>query len=81
MSDFWQKFFDWLERVAPSVIAAFGVGFQVGQNKLNQEKDKNQELTLALELEKNKNEIAQENAGKSDADIVRDAIRKGGGGS
>lgn len=77
----YQPILEWLERVAPGLLASFGIGYQIGIRKANALEAQLQESEL--EKEKLKNEIAVQKDfnGKSAADIIHDAARKGADGS
>ena len=74
MTNFWNKFFVWLERVLPSALASFVFGYKMGN------KDKQSAEAKLLEVEyKLKKKIAEEEAkqkyvGKSNDDIVNEFL-------
>lgn len=65
---------DWLSKHLPPILAAFGVGYKMGQSG---EADAKKELLkkgIELETEKNKNKVLNDNLGKSDADVIADIL-------
>ena len=61
---------DWLSKHLPPILAAFGIGYKMGQKGEAEAKKNLLKKEHELELEKNKTKILTENLGKSDADIV-----------
>lgn len=65
---------DWLSKHLPPILAAFGLGYKMGQAG---EADAKKELIkkeLELETEKNKNKVLNDNLGKSDSDVIADIL-------
>jgi hypothetical protein len=77
MKDFWENFFKFIKEVLPNLLLAFGVGKRVGE--AGKEKVENELVETKLELGKLKNQVTvqEANSGKSDIDIVNDAISEG----
>lgn len=72
-----KAFLDWLAKYLPPMLAAFGVGYKLGKEGEHEAKKELAKKELELELEKNKNKVFVDNADKSDADILADALRQG----
>lgn len=68
------EFLKWLSRYLPSFLAAFGLGYKMGQKGEAEAKKKLLATELNLDLEKNKNKILTDNLGKSDLDVVNDLV-------
>lgn len=69
-----EKILDWLSKHLPPILAAFGVGYKMGQSGEANAKKELIKKEIELETEKNKNKVITENLGKSDADIVADIL-------
>lgn len=69
-----EKILDWLSKHLPPILAAFGIGYKMGQSGEANAKKELIKKEIELETEKNKNKILIENIGKSDADIVADIL-------
>lgn len=70
MSELLKTFLDWLERVLPSLITIFGLGYKVGSNgkeKIEQELNKAQ---LDLKIKENHEKVDRDNANVSPLDGV-----------
>jgi len=65
---------DWLSKHLPPILAAFGVGYKMGQAGEADAKKELLKKEIELETEKNKNKVLTDNLGKSDADIVADIL-------
>lgn len=75
--DWVTRILEWCERVLPGLAAAFGIGHRVGSaGKAKVEKDLVKTKT-ELELTKNALQNEKDFDGKSDDDVIGDAIRKG----
>lgn len=70
---------DWLSKHLPPILAAFGIGYKMGQKGEAEAKKNLLKKEHELELEKNKTKVLTENAGKSDADIVDGIFSDGSG--
>lgn len=81
MSEFLQKILKWLRDVLPSVTAVGSLIYNYMLRKINALQKQKADLELKLEYEENKDVVEESNRGKSDADIIRDAAREGGGSS
>jgi hypothetical protein len=79
VSDFWQRFFDFLEKHLPGLLAAFGIGYKVGAQKVEELSDEVEKLKLEKSLSDNKVKENEKNASKSSRDLVNDAISEGRG--
>lgn len=68
-----------IEEAAPALAVML---WNYDQSKIDQAKMQTNKVLMELQLEKNHNEIDEQNSGKSDSDIINDAISKGrsGGG-
>lgn len=69
-----EKILDWLSKHLPPILAAFGIGYKMGQSGEANAKKELIKKEIELETEKNKNKVLTENIGKSDADIVADIL-------
>jgi hypothetical protein len=65
---------DWLSKHLPPILAAFGVGYKMGQAGEASAKVELIKKEIELETEKNKNKVLTDNLGKSDADVVADIL-------
>lgn len=74
---FWKALFDYIAAKAPVLLAAFGIGYKVGHEKVQELETENLKLGLALEKERNANTVRENENSKSDADLVRDSINDG----
>lgn len=66
---------DWLSKHLPPILAAFGIGYKMGQQGESDMKKELIKKELELEKEKNKTKVLEDNANKSDADVVADIFR------
>ena len=76
-----KKILDLLERYLPSLVVAFMLGKKAGSNGRDDAEKSVQDLELENERLKNKIAHDQKYSGKSDLDVVNDALRSGGVGS
>jgi len=74
-----QAILDWLSKHLPPILAAFGIGYKLGQEGEAAAKKELFKKELELEKEKNINKVHQEFDGKSDADIILGAASSGPG--
>lgn len=65
----------WLKKNAPGLLLAFGVGKKVGENGLNEAVMKSEKLEVENEKLKNQIENNLQFDGKSDADVIADALK------
>ena len=65
-----QAILDWLSKHLPPILAAFGIGYKMGQKGEADAKKQLLKKEHDIELERNKTKVLTENLGKSDADIV-----------
>lgn len=72
----WEQIFSFLERVVPTVLASFVVGYKQGQKSAMIDKKKMAETEYELEKMRNEKKIKDENAGKTSSDIVDDYMRE-----
>jgi hypothetical protein len=70
-------FQDWLVGIVSAAVGFFILRFAYLQNKLGKYQKENVDLRLKEKESENAEMVRKENAGKSDADIVRDAIKRG----
>ena len=77
--NFWSKFFDFFERVLPGLLAALGLGYKLGTGKVEGLVDEMASLKVEKELLENRIKENEANSGKSNSDVIDDAIRKGRG--
>lgn len=77
MKEFWSEFFKFLREILPTAVGAFLLGRHV--EKIGEEEIRAKMSGLKLELERAKNAqaVEDENIGKSDSDIIDDAVRAG----
>lgn len=69
------KLFDWVKRLLPIVFLISVIRYL--RNKLWVQKRKTEECELENEYLTNRIDVEEANRDKSDADIVRDALREG----
>jgi hypothetical protein len=83
MNDLVKAILDFLEKVIPSALGAFGIGYSLGKEKTQKVQNELDKAKLDLEFEKNKESVLSDDSGKSAADILRSAIdeerRRGSG--
>jgi hypothetical protein len=72
MITFWEKLFQWLERVFPTALAAFGLGYKAGSSGKQELETKLAETEYELEKKKNSEEVRRKYEGKTARDIVSD---------
>lgn len=71
------SFLNWLRVNLPPFLAGFSVGYKVCVGRLNDAKSQIIDLEMRLAEYQNKEKVDEANLGKSDADIVDDAISAG----
>jgi len=78
---FWDSFFKFLQETLPQFLGGFLLGKTIEENK--NKKTAGDLVKSQYENDKLKNEIQvqKDNAGKSDTDVLRDSIKKQGGGN
>ena len=76
MTNFWDRLFDFLEKNLPGLLAAFSLGYSRGDKKSVDLQNEVDDLKLAIKKEQNLETVEKANAGKSDADILRDSIKR-----
>lgn len=76
MKEFWQELFKLLERLMPQIMS-FMLGKRVGEIGKQEITAKRDALKLELERLKNAKTVEENNRGKSDLDVVNDAIEEG----
>lgn len=74
-----KDFLAWLERVLPGWLAAFGIGYKIGENGKEEAKKQTLKAELDLALKENELEIEKRFANKSDDDIIKFIISNGSG--
>jgi hypothetical protein len=74
-SDF-QKVLEWLGANVPGLLIALTAGLASGRKERQQLKARIGDLEVEIAERKNEQDVQNENSGKSDADIIRDFIRK-----
>lgn len=76
---FWESLFQFLKETLPQFIGGFLLGKTIEESK--NKKTAGDLINAQYENEKLKNEVQVEkdNSGKSDADILRDAVKKQSG--
>ena len=72
-----EKIFTWLRDVIPSVTAVGSLIYNYMLRKVNTLQKEKNALELELEYKENEDAVEKENIGKSDSDIINDAISKG----
>lgn len=72
----WEKILDWLERVLPTAIAAFALGYRQGKRDEHKTEAKLARTEYELEKMQNAEEVRKENSGKSSRDIVDDYLEE-----
>lgn len=77
MGEFWQRFFDFVEKHLPGLLLAFGLGHRLAEKKVEALKKENMDLKLEKELAENRSKVVEDNKHKSNSDIIGDAIREG----
>lgn len=68
----------WIRDVLPSVTAVGAFVYNWMLRKINSLQKQKEALALKLKYKENKEDVEKDNAGKSDSDIINDAIRDGG---
>jgi len=71
------KVLNWVRDVLPTVTAVGSMVYNYMLKRVRNEEKKVAKLKLELELERNKERVEEENRGKSDLDVLDDAIGKG----
>lgn len=74
---FWEQFFKFMEKNAPGLLLAFGLGHKLGAGKQADLETKIQDMELANEIKENHEKVDKANANKSGSDIIDDAIAEG----
>lgn len=75
MQTFWDKLFDWLERVLPTAFASFVLGQRVGNRNKGELEAKLAKMEYLLEKKIAAEEARKKYEGKTDAEIVSDFLR------
>lgn len=77
----WDRILEWIEKVLPTAIASFALGFKRGQNEKNKVEAKLAKTEYELEKMQNAETVRKENDGKSPRAIVDEYMqsRKGKG--
>lgn len=78
MKETFISFLNWLRVNFPPFLAGFSVGYKVCVGRLNDAKAQIIDLEMKLAEYQNKEKVDEANLGKSDADILDDAIDAGG---
>lgn len=65
-----KEFLEWLERVLPTILAAFGLGYKAGQGSTAKLESELSEVKLELKIKENHEQIERDNIGVSDVDGV-----------
>lgn len=78
MKDVVTQILEWLERVLPGLIAAFGLGYKIGDDGKRKLQGQLDETETELKLKENELQNEKDFAGKSSADIIRDAAKGSG---
>lgn len=68
---------NWLAKVLPPLLAAFGLGYKMGKENEAEAKKELLKKELELDLAKNKNKVLEDSYNKLDLDILGDAISEG----
>lgn len=74
---FLDRLFDLLEKYLPGFIVGLGVGYKRGRQGAKETKGKLLEQELETELVKNELKVVKDNLGRSDGDVISDAISEG----
>lgn len=75
------KILGWLRDILPSVTLVGSLIYNYMLRKISFLKRENAQLELDLEYKENEDDVEKANSGKSDSDIIRDAIEQGGSGA
>ncbi len=73
---FVDRIFDWLEKTLPGLLAAFGVGYKMGSEESEKLKGELAKKEVQLKETQIDLQVEKEFAGKSDRDVILDAIAK-----
>lgn len=71
----WDRILDWLERVLPTAIASFALGYRRGQVGKKEVESRLAQTEYELEKMQNAEKVRKENDGKSSRDIVDEYMR------
>lgn len=74
--DWLTRILEWCQKVLPGLAAAFGIGYRVGSNAKAEVEKKLAKTTVELELKTNELQNEKDFDGKSDDDVIGDAISK-----
>ena len=77
MSENFSKFFELLLMVVPAITLLGSLIYSFMNKKVRALEKDNESLRLTLEYKENEVKVAKDNQGKSDTDIVMDAISEG----
>ena len=77
MKEFWERFFQFVEKVLPGLLMAFGLGHKVGSNEKEKLKRQAREKDLIIEKFNNKRRISKYLDSKSDKELIGSAIKRG----
>ena len=76
MKEFWDGFFEFLEKHLPGWITAFWLGKREGSKQREWLRSELRKRNLDIEKFNNKEKVQKDNASKSSDSIIRDAISK-----
>lgn len=65
-----KEFLEWLERIVPGLLAAFGLGYKLGNRAITKVEADLSEAKLELQIKENHEKVDHDNAGVSDVDGV-----------
>jgi len=74
MNGFWDRLFNWLEKVLPTALGAFVIGHKVGSKKTLEAEKKLTQTEYELEKSRNALKVVEDNRGKSPSEIVDDYL-------
>lgn len=74
---FWEKLLDYIAKVLPNILAAFGIGYSIGEAGKDKVKDELLDQKLKSGLEQNKLKTALKRVTQLPSDIIKRAISRG----
>lgn len=77
LKEFLSLILDWFNKTMPTFLAGLSIGYKVMNGRLSEAKMRIIELEMQVQYEKNKAIVEANNSGKSDSDIIDDAIKSG----
>ncbi len=75
MQQLLNQFLDWLERTIPTALLFFKAGYGLGQDGVSKLKSALAWANWQLKRKEDRDAVEKLNSGKSDSDIIDDAIK------